>query len=87
MSKEITIIRPKIKLEVSCGLVRKAQLRVAVNASMWEFDKVITFLLETDSEFEKAYQPYLKKWSVSEALAMRFVEHVCPGWEVEVVVG
>jgi len=84
MSKEVTIIRPKIKLEVSCGLVRKAQLRDALKASMWEFNMVLTFLLETDADFEKAYEPYLKKWSVPEALAIRFVEHVCPGWEVEV---
>lgn len=87
MSKEITINRPKIRLEVSCGLVRKAHLRNELNASNWEFEKVITFLFETDAEFVKAYEPYLKKWSVPEALAIRFVEHVCPGWEVEMVIG
>lgn len=87
MSKDISITRPTIKLEVSCGLVRKAQLRDALNATMWEFDKAITFLLETDPDFKKAYEPNFKKWSVPEALAIKFVEHICPGWEIEVVVG
>jgi len=54
----------KIKLEVNCGLVRKTQLRDALNTLMWEFDKALTFLLEADADFKKAYEPYLKKWSV-----------------------
>jgi len=87
MSNSVIINRPKIQLEVSCGLVRKAQLREALNASMWEFDKAIKYLMEHDSVFKDDYLPYLKKWSMPERLAIEFVEHVCPGWEVEVVVG
>ena len=85
MSKEISITRPTIKLEVNCGLVRKAQLRDALNASLWEFDKAISHLIKTDPDFKAAYLPFLKKWSMPERLAIQFVEHVCPGWEVEVV--
>jgi hypothetical protein len=80
------INRPKITLESSCGLVRKAQLREALNASMWEFAKTIKHLCEYDKDFEVAYLPYLKNWSMPVKLATQFVEHVCPGWEVEIVV-
>ena len=79
------ITRPTITLQVQCGLVRKAQLKEALNASSWEFDKAIKHLSEKDKEFEKAYQPHFKTWSIPEALAIRLVEHVCPGYGVEVV--
>ncbi len=84
--KEIDITRPVIRLEVQCGLVRKAQLREALNASVWEFDKVIKHLCEKEAYFKSAYAPYLKKWSLPEQLAIRFVQHVCPGWEILVEV-
>ena len=76
---------PVLEVPVQCGMIRKAVIRQVTNATPYELKLTMEMLSARDEEFARTYDKWRWSWSLPQAMALRLIRHLNPGYQMKVV--